>query len=449
MTQRRLMSLAVAIALFAAPAAQARHRGHHPEHAQPTAETVTLAKPETVGFDKDRLARLDAAMQREVDAGLVSGIVTMLVRHGKVVDFNAFGKKSIAAKTPMTRDTLFRIYSQTKPLTGVAMMMLFEEGKWRLDEPVTKYIPEFALLKVQTGVDAKGAPILEDVKHPPTMRELMTHTAGFGYGLRDTNPVDRAFRDQKVLSSNGLPQMIQKIAGIPLLAQPGTKWSYSVAADIQGYIVEKLSGQSLADFMQARIFKPLGMNDTFFAVPGDKASRLAAAYFQPPIGGLVEVPPGGPLQDFTKPPPLYSGGGGLVSTAEDYAKFCQMILNGGELNGVRLLAPATVALMEANHIESSVVAEPLLPNTPAIGGDALGFGLDFAVMSDPAKLGSLVGKGAVFWGGAAGTWFWIDPKNDLFFLGMIQRFSLGAAGSASLGAQSQTFVYSALTEPER
>jgi len=413
---------------------------------------LTPAAPQTVGFSVDRLKLLDATMDRAVDSGQVAGIETMLVRHGRIVDLHLHGLKSLSAGTPITRDTIFRMYSQTKPMVGVAMMILFEQGRWRLEDPITKFIPEFANLKVMNGVDAKGQPTVEDMKRPPTMRELMTHTAGFGYGLRTGNPVDDAFRDQKVLDSSSLQNMIEKIAKIPLLYQPGTRWSYSVAVDIQGYIIEKLTGQRLGDFMADHIFKPLGMKDTGFFTPLAQKARLSEVYvLNPQTAKLLELTPAlfPQLQDFTKPPPMDSGGGGTVSTVDDYARFCQMILNGGELNGVRILAPATVQLMQANHIEDTVMPGPPDEYGPAIGTDALGFGLDFAISLNPAKLGSLQGKGSIWWGGAAGTWFWIDPKNDLFFLGMIQRFGGGAAGSARLGVESQTFVYSALTDPSR
>lgn len=413
---------------------------------------LTPAAPQTVGFSADRIKLLDAAMDRAVDSGQVAGIETMLVRHGRIVDLHLHGLKSLSAGTPITRDTIFRMYSQTKPMVGVAMMILFEQGLWRFDDPITKFIPEFATLKVMNGTDAKGQPTVEDMKHVPTMRELMTHTAGFGYGLRTGNPIDDAFRDQKVLASNSLQDMIDKIAKIPLLYQPGTRWSYSVAVDIQGYIIEKLSGQRLGDFMADHIFKPLGMKDTGFFTPPSQKARLSEVYvLNPQTNKLLELTPSlfPQLQDFTKEPPMDSGGGGTVSTIDDYARFCQMILNGGELNGVRILAPATVALMQADHIEDSVTPGHPDEYGPPIGTDALGFGLDFAISLDPAKLGSLQGKGSIWWGGAAGTWFWIDPKNDLFFLGMIQRFGGGAAGSARLGVESQTFVYSALTDPLR
>ncbi len=420
------------------------------------ADTPALAPaaPEEEGFSSAKLATLNDAMHRAVDQGEVAGISTMLVRHGKVVSFDAYGKKSIATGAPMTRDTIFRMYSQTKPLTAAAMMILFDQGKWKLDEPVTDFIPQFATLKVMTGLDASDQPILVDTTHPPTMRELMTHSAGFGYGLRDDDYVDKQFQAQGVLRSNGLQQMVEKIATIPLLYQPGTRWSYSVAPDIQGYIVQKLSGQTFGDFLQTNLFGPLGMKDTGFFVPADKAARLAAVYVKSERTGnkLFEITPQlSPLvQDFTKPPLLESGGGGSVSTIDDYARFCQMILNKGELDGVRVLSPDAVKLIETDALESTV-APQAVPGNPrlGIGSDALGFGMNVMVFKDPALIHTPVGQGTITWGGAAGTWFWIDPKNDLFFLGMIQRFGGGNAGMEALILPSQLLVYSALVDPAK
>ncbi|MEI9990437.1 MAG: serine hydrolase domain-containing protein [Rhizomicrobium sp.] len=410
------------------------------------ATPLPQAAPESAGFDPARLKLLDAAMDKAVDDGQVAGIEILAVRHGKIVDLHGHGLASMAAATPIARDTIFRMYSQTKPMTGVAMMILYEKGLWKLDDPVTKFIPEFAGLKV---LGADGA--LEDMKHPPTMRELMTHTAGFGYGLRTGNPVDDAFRADKVLESNGLKEMIGRIAKIPLLYQPGTKWSYSAAVDIQGYIVEKLSGETFGQFLREHIWGPLGMTDTGFMVPPDKAARLSGVYAKNQLTGdkLYELTSAIPMvQDFTKPPPMESGGGGSVSTVDDYALFCQMMLNKGELNGVRILKPETVTLMETDQIEPGVQPSDATAGR-SIGGEAIGFGLDFAITRDPAKIDSKLGAGSIWWGGAAGTWFWIDPKNDLFFLGMIQRFGTGAAGNVSLATVSQGLLYDALTDPKR
>ena len=230
-------------------------------------------KPEQVGFSSERLQHLDAAMQQKVDEKQFAGIVTILARHGKVVEFKTYGKKNLATGAPMEKDTIFRIYSMTKPVTGAAMMMLYEEGKWQPDDPISKYIPEFANLKVFKGVDNSGELILEDPVHPPTMLQLMTHTAGFTYGS-GSDVVDKMYHDQQVVHSATLQEMINKLAKLPLLYQPGTRWVYSISVDIQGYLVEKLSGKSLPDFMRERIFEPLGMKDTGFYVPKEKMDRL-------------------------------------------------------------------------------------------------------------------------------------------------------------------------------
>ena len=447
----KLLFATVAASLSVASPALAVSAARHARPPKEPMVTLAPASPESVGFSSERLLRLTNAMHAAVDQNQVAGIVTMLVRHGKVVSLDAYGKRSLATGAPMTTDTMFRIYSQSKPLTGLAMMILYEQGKWRLDDPVAKYVPEFANLKVFSGLDKDGKPSTVDPVHAPTMRELVTHTAGFGYGLGADNYVDQQYQALHVLKSNGLKEMIDKIATLPLLYQPGTKWSYSASVDIQGYIVEKLSGQSLADFMKDHIFLPLDMKDTAFMVPSEKVSRFASVYaISPKTASLVEVTPAmSPLvQDFTKAPPMDSGGGGLISTANDYAHFCQMILNGGEFRGARILSPASVRLMGSDVLESSVVPDRAYADG-AFGGDALGFGVDFAVLKNAGKAGSLAQEGSVWWGGAAGTWFWIDPKSDLFFEGMIQRYNVGNTGDEGLTTLSQTLVYSALVDPKK
>lgn len=412
-------------------------------------DQIAPVAPQTVGFDAQRLGRLDAAMAKVVADGRVAGMTTLLVRHGKLVQYKTYGQASLADAKPMTKDTIVRIYSMTKPITGVAMMILFEEGKWNLDDPVSKYVPELANLTVMTGVDDKGQIITVPAKRSPTMREVMSHTAGFGYGLEYTNPVDKQFRDKGVLASSSLQEAVNRVATIPLKFQPGTEWAYSISVDLQGYIVEKLSGQKLGDFMKSRIFDPLKMKDTAFYTGPEKASRLAALYVGDPRSGkLVEAKSiaSFTLPDYIKPPLMESGGGGLVSTTSDYGRFAQMILNKGELDGVRILAPATVELMGTNAISKDV----LVNANGSIGtrfNEAVGFGLDFLVVNDPRKAGSLVGKGTLSWGGAAGTWFWIDPTNDLYFVGMIQR--MGGTGGDDLGTLARTLTYQALTDPAK
>jgi CubicO group peptidase (beta-lactamase class C family) len=405
--------------------------------------------PEALGFDAQRLAKLDAYMAKVVADGRVAGMSTLLARHGQVVSEKMYGVKSLATGAPLTRDTIFRLYSMSKPITGVAMMMLFEDGRWQLDDPVTKFVPEFKALKVMSGADENGRRSLQDMQRPPTMRELMSHTAGFGYGLADQHPVDKLYREKGVLAANGLADMIKRTAEIPLMFQPGTKWSYSSAVDIQGYIVERLSGRKFGDFLQQQIFTPLKMTDTAFYVSADKASRLSAVYAgNPKTGKIEEVTElfGGKLPTYLEPPAMESGGGGLVGTIGDYARFAQMIANKGELDGVRLLSPATVEMMGTNMIPSSALVASN-GNGVARFTEAVGFGLDFMVVNDPRAAGTLEGKGSMSWGGAAGTWFWVDPTNDVIFVGMIQR--MGDTGGDPLGSMARTLTYQALTHPER
>ena len=404
--------------------------------------------PEALGFDPARLAQLDAWKAQMVAAGQVAGVSTLLMRHGQVVDFRPCGRARLGDDAPLARDAIFRIYSMTKPVTGVALMILFEEGRWRLDDPITDYLPELADLRVFAGVDAAGDLITEDLSRLPTMRELMSHTAGLGYGLFDIHPVEREYRRSHVLQANSLDELVQRVARIPLMFQPGSEWFYSVATDLQGVIVERLSSMGFGAFLQDRIFGPLGMVDTGFQTRPDNAHRLAAIYADDGRGGLKPATEAFdmPINDFTRPPKFEGGGGGLVSTAADYARFCQMILNRGKLDGTRILAAASVDLMGRNVIPDEVLATAnplrLLPFNPAFG-----FGLDFAVVMDPAALGLVEGRGTLSWGGGGGTWFWIDPENDLIFIGLIQR--LADPVSAAFRAQARTLVYAALTHPEK
>jgi CubicO group peptidase (beta-lactamase class C family) len=413
-------------------------------------DLAATATPEAVGFDSRRLKSLDDYMAKVVADGRVAGMTTLLARHGKVVEFKTYGKTSLETGQPMPKDEIFRIYSMSKPLTGVAMMILFEQGKWRLDDPVTRYVPEFKNLKVMVEADKDGnITKTEPMKRPPTMREIMSHTAGFGYGLGDEHPVDKLYRKKEVLGSTGLHQMIERTADIPLMYQPGTNWSYSSAVDIQGYIVEKLTGKSLGQFLQENVFAPLKMKDTAFYTGADKAKRLAAVYVaekgETKIHEAKELF-GQKMPDYTKPPAMESGGGGLTSTTMDYARFCQMMLNKGELDGVRILSPASVELMDTNVIPRNV-----LLNTNGTSvlrfNEAVGFGLDFQVDMNPRRAGSLEGKNTMSWGGAAGTWFWIDPTNDVLFVGMIQR--MGGSGGDDLGTMARTLTYQALLHPEK
>lgn len=409
---------------------------------------MTVVKPETVGFSSERLERLHALMQQTVDQKQIAGIVTILARHGKVVDYRTYGYRDMASGAPMTKDVIFRDFSMTKPVTGVAMMILYEQGKWLPSDPIAKFIPEFAHLKVYKGMDADGKVILVDPDHAPTMRELMTHTAGFTYGLFGETPVDKMYRESAPLASKNLQEMIDKLANLPLLYQPGKGWTYSLSMDIQGYIVEKLSGKTLPEFYRENIFKPLGMKDAGFYVPADKRARFTTLYTTGDNGGIVPADrgPGGPVSTYAAEPAMPSGGGGMVSTAEDYFRFAQMLADGGELNGTRILAPATVKLMSSNHLPAE-----LLTGQFGIGlaqmRPGFGYGYDCAVEFDAAEANLPDGKGTFQWDGAAGTWFWIDPTNDVVFVGMIQRL-LGPA-SPPLEYESRAVVYQALVDPAK
>ena len=389
---------------------------------------VKLVAPESVGFSSAGLKAFEQAMRALVDEGQLAGITTLVSRHGKVVAFDSYGYQNLETKTPLAKDTIFRIASMTKPIVGVAMMMLFEEGKWKLDDPVARHIPQFKDLKVAT---ASG-----DVAqvHPMTMRELMSHTAGFDVLAAPAyTEVNIADRDKP------LQAMIDKLAAIPLAAQPGTDWRYGHSVNIQGYIVEKLSGMPLDEFLAKRIFSPLKMNDTGFWVEPSKLGRVSRINTYGPDKRITSAPDG---FDISKKPVFLSGSGGLLSTAEDYWRFSQMLLNGGELDGARLLKRQTVALMRTNVLAPGVKVDTFVPL------EGIGFGLDFAIVMDPAAFGSSHGRNTFYWGGAFGTWFWIDPTNDVIVVGMIQNINGSApdGGSPPLRVLSQKLVYQALSD---
>jgi CubicO group peptidase (beta-lactamase class C family) len=389
------------------------------------------SRPESVGMSSQRLGRLTSEMKALTDGGLVPGVVTMVAKDGKVVHFEAAGKRELENGSPMKKDTIFRIYSMTKPITGVAMMILLEQGKWQLNDPVSKHIPEFANLQVAKVDPASGAVTNVPPNHPMTMRELMSHSAGLTYGVFGGTPVDKAYVDNKVFDrTQPLKTMIERMGKVPLMFQPGERWHYSLSVDVQGYIVEKLSGQTLPEFMQQNIFAPLKMVDTAFHVPPEKLDRFAEFYLRDKDGKFSKHP----AEDYTKPPVFASGGGGLVSTASDYMRFCQMLLNGGQLDGQRILSPLSVKLMRTNALPES--ARTFSPGT--------GFGLDFAVVEDPAAAGGYYGKGTYFWGGFAGTWFWIDPVYNLIVIGMIQQRDGG--NQTDFRPLSRSLTYQAIVE---
>lgn len=396
-------------------------------------------------FSADGIAALEAQMASYVAEGRVYGIHTRLVQGGDVISDVQMGLRGLEAQAPIADDTIYRIYSMSKPVTGVAMMMLYEEGKFELDDPVTKFVPEFENLKVLEGVNEDGSANVVELNRPPTMRELMSHTSGFAYGLTGIDPANSAFRDEKILESPDLQTFIDKVSDVPLLFQPGEAWFYSVGMDIQGHIIEKISGQTFGDYLQSRLFEPLGMVDTGFYVPEDKYDRLSEVYgFDPESGALVPVPfPGVMFRQDTVS--FESGGGGLVSTMDDYGRFSQMLVNQGELDGVRILKPETIELMRANVLRD----DQFLSSMGINQGDVypgLGMGLTIGTFEDPSAVPSKIPAGSYFWSGAASTWFWVDPVNELYFIGMVQIFESGNPGEPlQLRETSSAAVYSALS----
>lgn len=396
------------------------------------------------GFSEQGIADLNAAMRKIVDDQDVAGMVWLLAKDGKVATFESHGMASLNSQAPMTKDTLFRIYSMTKPITGVAMMMLHEEGKWNFDDPITQYVPELAGLQVMASYDDEGELTLEQLSRPATMRELLNHSAGFGYGLGGNDPVNTAFRDKAVLAADDLDQLIEKVSEIPLLYQPGEQWVYSIAVDIQGYIVQKLSGQKFGDFLQERIFQPLAMNDTrFYVLPQDKNRFAEVHNWDADSSALVERPPRTDRPDFHDPNRLESGGGGLVSSTHDYARFLQMLVNGGELDGKRIISAESVKTMRTNNLADGL----LLGKTDTRpGSPGVGFGVDFAVIFDPAAAESPQGAGTYYWSGAAGTWFWIDPTEDMFWIGMIQAQGPRRPDAGNMRDIARDIIYDAIVK---
>lgn len=371
------------------------------------------------GFAPETIAQLDAAMEKLVEDQDVAGIIWLLAKDGKIATFDTAGMGSIEDNLPMKQDDLFRIYSMTKPVTGVALMMLHEQGLWDFDDPVSKFVPELANLQVMVRHNEAGEMELAPLTRQPTMRELLNHSAGFGYGLSGNDPVNNLFRDRNVLAATDLDDMIARLADIPLLFQPGEQWYYSVAVDIQGYIVEKLSGQRFGEFLDSNIFTPLGMNDTAFYVQEADRARFADVYrWDRDQNKLMRNQERADRPSYFDATRIESGGGGLVSSTHDYARFLQMFINGGELEGARIISQQSIDMMRANTLCDGLLLRGSDTN-PGQAGQ--GFGVDFAVIFDPAAANSVQGAGTYYWSGAAGTWFWIDPVHNMYFIGMIQK----------------------------
>ena len=361
---------------------------------------LPITSPENVGMSSEKLARAKSPVQALIDNEKIAGASIIVARKGKIVLFETFGMMDKKAKKPMQPDTIFRIYSMSKPITSVAAMMLYEQGKLKLDDPISKYIPEFKGLKVYSESGKH-----DDQVHQMSVRDLLRHTSGLTYGYFGNTAVDKMYMARSVLKlKSSLQDMINKLSEIPLLHQPAAKWHYSVSTDVLGYLVQKVSGQPLDEFFRQNIFEPLDMKDTAFYVPNEKVNRFAACYGPKQNGGLKVVDEPAKSQ-YLAQPLLCSGGGGLVSTARDYLRFSQMLLNKGQLDCKRLLRSETVEMMTSNQLPDSVKR-----------GEGEGFGLGFSVRLRDGRFP----QGEYGWGGAASTHFWISPKDELIVIALSQ-----------------------------
>ena len=412
------------------------------------AKPFERSAPEQQGMSSVQLKRLSQLASKYVSEGRVPGMINLVMRNGEIVHFEAVGNRGIDDNTPMELDDLFRIYSMTKPITSVAAMQLYEQGKFQLSDPVTKFIPELQGLNV---LNEDGT--LSPVEREMTMHQLLMHTAGFSYGFHPyRDPVDKLYVAADLVTATDLEGFVSKLAELPLRSQPGELYHYSVAVDVTGLVVERLSGLPLDEYIDTNILKPLRMNDTFFEVPPIKRDRFVQNHFiNPETRSLVNADyapapygyrKGVALSDYFNVS-LISGGAGLVSTAMDYARFAEMLRRGGTLDGARILGPKSIAFMTKNHLsESSMHAAWEQMPTPDIGRPGFGFGLGFGVVTDAAAIGVLGSNGEYNWGGAAGTIFWVDPIEELVVVSLIQLMQ----SPWPLRADVKVAVYQALTE---
>ncbi len=388
-------------------------------------EGLPRAVPEDVGMSTSRLGRIAPVMQGWVDNGKIPCALTMIAREGRLVHFEKFGTQDVAAAKPVGFDTIFRIYSMTKPITSIAVMMLYEEGHFQLGTPISEFIPAFKDMQVYT----EGGAAIVDAENEMTVKHLLTHTSGLIYGGDGDHPIHQRYSDANYYRGD-LAYMAQELGKIPLLHNPGAAWNYGMSTDVLGYLVEAVSGMPFEEFLKTRIFNPLSMNDTAFSVPEEKTDRYATLYEPAEDGGIqvIENAPvsSGPLSFF------HSGGAGLQSTAADYLRFCQMLLNDGELDGVRLLGRKTVELIRMNHISDDW--QPLERT-------GCGFGLGFAVVTDVAETQGPGSLGTYSWGGLASTTFWIDPVEELIGILMTQLI-----GDSPFHAQFRVLTYQAITD---
>ena len=381
---------------------------------------AATTRPEDVGFSFSRIERVESWMREQVSAGRLAGIEVMINRRGNTAFHRCHGKRDLARNADATPDTIYRIYSMTKPLTAVAIMMLYEEGQFQLDDPITLYLPAFADQRVFAG-GGYGAVMTEPAMRDITFRELLTHTSGLTYGFMQATPIDAIYRAQKLElpgSEEPLGDIMTRLAKVPLIAQPGTEWNYSISTDVLGHLVAVISGRPFDEFLRERVIRPLEMVDTDFFVPSPKFNRFAANYKKGPDGRpqLLEDPE---TSRFLQSPKAPSGGGGLVGTARDYMRFCQMLLRQGTHGSTRLLGRKTVELMTMNHLNGDMAAmgQPRFAESNYYG---IGFGLGFSVMLDPAKAQIVGSPGEYAWGGMASTAFWIDPQEDMAVVMMTQ-----------------------------
>jgi CubicO group peptidase (beta-lactamase class C family) len=397
------------------------------------ASELPTASPESVGMSSERLGRLDAVMHGWVDGGRIAGVVTLVARRGKVVHLDTYGMADVEHREPMTKDTYFRLFSMTKPVTSVALLTLYEQGKFQLSDPLARYLPEFKDIKVFAGVDKLGAMIVEDAARAPTMHDVFRHTAGFSYGT-GPEPIEKLL-EPSPYGEPSLEALTRRLAQVPLMYQPGTRWVYSFSHDVQARLVEVLSGMPFEEYTRKHVFEPLGMDAVVFGLPTKLANRFATTYSPSDAGELVATDT--PESTTYNTPPF--GGTSLSGPVMDYARFAQMLVNSGELDGARVLSPRTVDLMAMNHLPDGVV------RTSAGGGEASGegYGLGVRVVIDPAKAGNLTSAGTFGWSGAAGTHFFVDRKEQLIAVFLIQRQGRGGFGMSD---EFETMVYQAIVE---
>jgi len=397
------------------------------------AQSLGLAKPEDVGFSRERLDRVVSTLNADIAKGAIPGATLLIVRNGKIAFYESFGWLDAATKTPMPKDAIFRIYSMSKPITSVAAMILVEQGRLFLSDPVQKYIPAFAEMKVAVQKPDTPNVDLVPAMRPITVQDLMRHTSGLTYGFISGTPVAKMYHLFGAEVTNA--DFAAAIAKLPLAVQPGSSWNYSHSTDVLGRVVEVASGKSLYQFEKENILDPLGMSDTGFSVPASKQNLIAE-----PLPTDNKVVGTSPVSNPRLPATWQAGGQGMVSTAFDYAKFLQMLQNGGALDGHRILSPATVAFMTSDHL-GQIGPGP----TAYLPGPGYGFGIGFAVRRQAGVAGYEGSPGDYYWGGAAGTSFWNDPKQHLTVVFMMQAPSQLSHYSALL----RNMIYAALTEPEK